>query len=325
MSCLRPLVLLVCLAVWCGHAAAQQSPSPRRIGILIPTLGLNMNRVTPFRDGMRDLGWVEGRDYVAFQREHGFGAGEFAAAALRLATERVEVVVLGTLEAALAVHAWAPKLPIVILATADPVASGAAESLARPGGMITGMTLMSPELLSKRVGFLKEMVPRLSRLAVVMNPRTPAAPLMAQATVQAAERLGVMARPFEVRAPGDIEGAFDVAAAWSADAVILVEDAFLFLVRAQLMAAAGRRHLPLVCPFAQMTRQGCLFSYGVDMAHQLRRAAPFVDKILRGEKPGNLPFEQPTRFSLAINLRVAAAIGLDVPPLLLSVADEVIE
>jgi putative ABC transport system substrate-binding protein len=322
----RLLVLLVCLTAWSGPADAQSSPGVRRVGVLVPNFNLGgQAALDPLRLGMREAGWVEGRDYVAFLYEHELNAEALIAAINALSADKVEVVVLITLQAAAVVRVLAPTLPIVVLGAADPVASGVAETLARPGGMITGLTIMAPELLAKRVALLKEMVPTVSRLAVMLNPRTPASPLMAQATVQAAEAMGMSARLFEASTLGDIDGAFGAVAQWRADAVIILDDLLFYLGRREAIEAALLKRLPLVCPAIQMTRQGCLFSYATHVAHQFRRAGLFVDKILKGEKPGDLPFEQPTRFGLVINLKTAAALSLDIPPTLLSIADEVIE
>jgi putative ABC transport system substrate-binding protein len=325
MSCVRLLVLLCLLVAW--PAAAQQQEGMRRVGILIPKLGIHPNAgvLDPFRHGMRELGWSEGRDYAVILREHGTDAADFAAAMNELAAERVEAIVLITLQAALVVRARLPAMPIIVLSAADPVGNRVAESLARPGGTITGLTLMSPELLSKRVALLKEIVPRFSRLAIVQNPRTPASPLMAQAATQAAQQLDVTSRLFDASAPEEIRIAFDAAKAWSADALILLDDALFFLARGQAVALARERRLPLACPFTLMTREGCLLSYATNLIAQFERAGSFIDKIFKGEKAGNLPFQQPTRFDLVINLKTAAALGLDVPPTLLAVADEVIE
>jgi putative ABC transport system substrate-binding protein len=321
MNWLR-LLLLALLAAWPASVEAQQ----RRIGVLIPELLMNPNvGLDPLRRSLRELGWNEGRDYALVVREHAPDAAAVAAATADLLQAGVEVAVVVALQAALVARSRAPRLPIVALAGADPVASGAAASLARPGGTITGIALMSPELLAKRLQLLKEVFPTLSRLAIIQSPESGVALSMTRIAAQAAERFGMTARVFDIRERQDIDASFDAVKAWNADAVIMMDIPLFYVLRAELAAAALRRKLPAACPFPQMAREGCLLAYSSSIVDSWGRAGFFVDRILKGEKAGDLPFQQPTRFEFVINLKSAATLGVEVPAMLLPLADEVIE
>jgi putative ABC transport system substrate-binding protein len=240
-----------------------------------------------------------------------------------LEREKVDVFVAFTLRVALAAQSVAKTTPIVVVAAGDPVSIGAAASLARPGGTITGMSLMAPELAAKRVDLLAEILPHASRIAILQNPDVPMMPILLQAVETAAKVRGFASRPFTVHRQEEIEAVFDAIKAWPADGIVLLEDELFFRARAAIAAAALARKLPLACPFRLMAHAGCLFSYSANLPEQFYRAASYVDKIMKGVNPAELPFEQPTRFELVVNLKTAAALGLEVPPTLL--VDEVIE
>jgi putative ABC transport system substrate-binding protein len=184
---------------------------------------------------------------------------------------------------------------------------------------------MSPELATRRVQYLSEILPGATRLALLGDPETPLMPLMLEAILPAAERLGFGMRIFPVHAPDDFKAAFETIGQWSADAV-LVLDAEMFWRNGPLLAAAAEAHkLPMACGFREMTRAGCLFSYATNIREHFRRGATYVDKLLKGAKPADLPFEQPTRFELIINLKTARKLGIEIPEMLLTLADDVIE
>jgi putative ABC transport system substrate-binding protein len=191
--------------------------------------------------------------------------------------------------------------------------------------MITGMSLMAPELAAKRVEQLMEIRPGAQRIAILQNPATPAAALMLAAVVPAVQGRGPAARVFQAGTPAAIETAIAEMARWGADGAIVLDDVLFFAERAALGAAALRHKVPLACSFRELAIAGCLFSYSASAFEQFRRTAEHVDKILRGASPGELPFEQPTKFELVINLRTAQALGIAVPQVLLAIADEVIE
>jgi putative ABC transport system substrate-binding protein len=314
---------LACLAAWPVRAEAQQ---PRRIGVLAPELLTNLNAaLDPLRRSLRELGWNEGRDYALVVREHAPDAAAVAAATADLVQAGVDVAVVVALQAALVARSRAPRLPIVTLAGADPVTSGAAVSLARPGGTITGIALMSPELMAKRLQLLKEVVPAISRLAIIQSPDAGVAQSMTGIAAGAAERLGMTVRVFDIRGRQDIDGGFDAAKAWNADALIIMDLPQFYVLRTELASAALQRKLPAACPFPQMARDGCLLAYSSSIVDSWGRAGYFVDRILKGEKAADLPFQQPTRFEFVINLKSAAMLGVEVPAMLLPLADEVIE
>jgi len=294
-----------------GHGLADNIPAG-------PTLG------RPLRDRMSELGWDEGRNYVIHAREFGTDRDLAMAGIDDLIRAKVDVVVVLSEQLALAIHARAPTLPVVVVAARDPVELGAAMSLARPGKMITGLTMMVPELTAKRVEFPKEIMPRSSRLAVFSNPQTDSESEI-ETTLAAAQTLQLEARVFPARQQGDMEQALDAAKEWKADAGLVLENPLFFLNRMEFAAAAVHRQIPLACPFRDMAQAGCLFAYSVPLAERFQRAAVYIDKILKGTNAGELPFEQPTRFELVFNLAKARALGLQVSPRTLARADDVIE
>jgi putative ABC transport system substrate-binding protein len=238
---------------------------------------------------------------------------------------KVDLIVVVTLQVALAAQPVAGDTPILVAVAGDPVRAGAAESLSHPGGTITGLATMSPELVTRRVQQLREILPRATRLAVLGEPSTPLMPLMLDAVLPAARSLGFVTRIFEVHAPDDFKASFETMRQWPADAVIALDAEMFWRNGPRLAAAAEAVNLPMACGFREMTRAGCLFSYATNIREHFRRGAAYVDKILKGVKPGDLPFEQPTRFELIINLKTARKLGVTIPDTLLTLADEVIE
>jgi len=207
----------------------------------------------------------------------------------------------------------------------DPIGAGVAANLARPGGMITGLTIMSPEMVAKRAEQLAQILPNASRIAILYNPNSRSAPRLLETIVPAVATLKLTPRPFPAGTPDAIEPAFDAIMQWPADGVIVLDDPMLFVARIKVAAAALARKLPVACPFREMAQAGCLFSYSASLRERFERGAAYVDKILRGANPAELPFEQPTKFELVINLITAKALGLEIPDILLATADAVIE
>jgi putative ABC transport system substrate-binding protein len=207
----------------------------------------------------------------------------------------------------------------------DPVSAGLVASLAHPGGNVTGLARLSQELSAKRVELLQEMVPKLSRAAVLWYAGSRDAERSMQETEAAASKLGVYVRSFPVRSLGEIDGAFNAMAEWSAGALVVVPSSVLWDDRTNIMGFASKHQLFSICPEREYVEAGGLIAYGASLRDQFRRAAIYVDKILKGTKPADLPVEQPTKFELVINLRTAKALGLEIPPTLLARADEVIE
>jgi putative ABC transport system substrate-binding protein len=216
-------------------------------------------------------------------------------------------------------------LPVVFMGVPDPVGSGFADSLSRPGRNMTGLSNFGADILAKRLQFLKDMRPPLSRAALLVNPNNPVTPLYRRVTESAAAELGLENHVFEARSPDELERAFDAMAAAGMQAVTINADGLVFQHRSLVGKLALERRLPLGVWSRESFEGGALMSYGPDQVAMCRRAPAFVDRILKGAKPGDIPIEQPTKLELFVNLKVASTLGLSVPPMLLALADEVIE
>jgi putative ABC transport system substrate-binding protein len=275
-------------------------------------------------DGLRKHGYSEGRNLV-FERRFSEGNAErfpeFAAEMVRL---RVDLILVPTTPAALAAKNATQTIPIVITAAIDPVGAGLVASLARPGGNITGLSTLSAELEGKRLELLKEVVPQASRVAVLWNAANPANASAWQETQAAARALGLLLQSQEVRGPQDLEGAFALTAKARPDALLVLGDSLLNMHGRQITEFATQQHLPSMFAIRELVVNGGLLSYGPSIPALFRRAATYVDKILKGTKPADLPVERPTKFELVINLKTAKALGITMPPSLLLLADEVI-
>jgi len=276
-------------------------------------------------DGLRERGYSEGRNLV-FERRFSEGKAErfpeFAAEMVRL---RVDLIIVITTPAALAAKHATQTIPIVIPTAIDPVGAGLVASLARPGGNVTGLSSISADLAGKRLELLKDVVPGLSRVVVLWNAANPANASAWQETQAAARALGLLLHAQDVRGPQDLEGAFALTAKARPDALLVLSDALLTMYRQPIAKFATQQHLPSVFPTREWAVAGGLMSYGASQTDLLRRAATYVDKILKGAKPADLPVEQPMKFELVINLKTAEALGLTIPPTLLFQADEVIQ
>jgi putative ABC transport system substrate-binding protein len=281
--------------------------------------------IDAFREGMRTLGHVEAKDYV-LQERYAEGKGDrLPALARELLAQKPDVLLVSTTPASLAAKAASSRLPMVVVLVADPVGAGIVQSLARPGGNITGITNIVAELAGKRLELLKEMVPRASRIAVFVNPDSQNAPLQLRSAHAAASRLGIELSPvLEIRQPPDLEPAFEAAVRARCGAAIRMIDPLVFMLREQTAALSIKHHLPVIYPSREDVEAGGLVSYGTNVPEQYRQAAGLVDKILRGAKPADLPVEQPTKFELVINQKSAKALGLTIAQALLLRADEVI-
>jgi putative ABC transport system substrate-binding protein len=279
--------------------------------------------IEAFRQGLRELGYVEGQNIVIEQR-YARGVHErLSGLARELFQLKVDALVVdGTLTVRAAREAVGTT-PIVFTVVSDPVGEGFATSLARPGGTITGLTQFLLELVPKRLQLLQEVVPT-TRVGVLYNPpNTPAQPLAQLG--ETARSLGIELRPVEARNPGALVGAFTTMHREGVGALVVWSDAMFVSERARIVELAARHRLPAVYSDRQFAETGGLMAYGPNEAGNWRRAATFVDKILKGAKPGDLPIEQPTKFELVINLKAAKALGLTIPPAVLARADEVIQ
>jgi putative ABC transport system substrate-binding protein len=237
----------------------------------------------------------------------------------------VDVIVAWSGGAAKAAQEATRTIPIVMSLVNDPVGSGLVASLARPGGNVTGLTVMSPDLAAKQVQLLKEVVPKVSRVALLTNPANPSSALFLREAEAAAQALGVRLQTLEARNPQEIDSAFAALTSERAGALLILPDGVFLSQRSQIAELAAKRRLPSMYLVREYAEAGGLMSYGPNFLDLMRRAAIFVDKILKGAKPADLPVAQPTTFELVINLRTAKAIGLTIPPSLLQRADQIID
>jgi len=307
-------------------AQAQQAKIPR-IGILTPgTAAMTQDLFEAFRQGMRDRGYIEGQ-HVIFERRFGGDRPErLSDAAAELVHSKVDVIVTATDQGIAAVKQQTQTIPIVMANSTDPVTTGFVASLARPGGNITGNSGMSPELSGKRLQILREVVPGLSRVAFLWNPDIRGAVLAYKETQDAARSLHLQLQSVEVSHADDLDRALSELTTGRAEALIVPGlNPVAYANRGRIARFAQRNRLPSMYGTRDFADAGGLMTFGPSAADLWRRAATFVDKILKGAKPGDLPVEQPTTFELVINLKTAKALGLNIPPSLLARADQVIE
>jgi putative ABC transport system substrate-binding protein len=305
-------------------AAGAQEAGARRIGILAPTTCAHPN-YQALREGLRTLGYVEGQTIIIECREAAGRYERVAEIALELVQLKVDVLLTDGLLPARAAKQATKTIPIVMGAIGDPVGSGLVNSLARPGANITGLTLATAEMNAKRLELLKAMAPESMRVAVLRNPDNPGSAQGVRETEAAARSLGRTIRVIEARGPEDLDRAFAGMIKEHVNAVVILPDPILFDQRTRIVAFASKYRLPAVGEAREFADAGGLMTYGPRIEENFRRAAFFVDKILKGAKPADLPIEQPTKFELVINLKTAKALGLTIPPALLQRADQVIE
>jgi ABC-type uncharacterized transport system substrate-binding protein len=314
-------VVLILGLLWTSLTAeAQPPPKMPRIGLLCPTI-CGGPALEGFRQGLRDWGYMEGQNILLEARQAEGRFERLPALAAELVRLNVDVIV------AASAGAWAAKnatrtIPIVFGGVSTPVEAGLVASLAQPGGNITGVaTMPTREFSGKLLELLKEAVPGAARVAVLYNPASGAA---VQALTPAAPVLRVEIQPFEVRSPEEFEGVFEAVHRAHVDALFVRSDPLMALHRARIAALAQQHRLPAIAMSREFAEVGCLMTYGVSMFNHFRRDAYYVDRILKGAKPADLPVEQPAKFELVINLKTAQALGLTMPPTVLFQADEVI-
>jgi putative ABC transport system substrate-binding protein len=294
-------------AAWPRAARAQQAGKIRTIGILNAG-SAGVPSAVVFPDALRELGWIEGQNVVIERRYAENRVERLPELAAELVRLNVDVIVgIGTL-APLAAKRATTTIPIVMTAAGDPLGSGLVASLARPGGNVTGMSLMAPDLGGKRLE-IKEILPRLTRVAVLWNAANPYPALVFKETQAAGRLLGIEVQSLEVRSPRDFNGTFEALRLQRPDALITVEDPLTFNYRKLIADFAAGQLLPTLHGFREDVAAGALMSYGANLADLFRRAAGYVDKILKGAKPADLPVQQPTKFELVINLKTAKALG----------------
>lgn len=325
-----PKILLLILAMAIVGAPlgaeAQQAGKVPRIGFLGNTTPvLEANLVGPFREGLRDLGYVDGQNIVIEYRWADGKYDRFPALIAELLAQKVDVVVTAGTPATLAVKKATTSVPLVMIAVGDPVGTGIVPSLSRPGGNITGLTSISPELDGKRLELLREIVPNVSHIAVLWNSSSPLQVVAERETRAAAQVLRMRVLSLGVRSIQEIEDAFATIVRERPGALLVLADRLFLQHRGRIMDFATKHRLPGVHAYRELVEAGGLASFGPSYAGMHRRAAYYVDKILKGAKPADLPVEQPTKFELIINLKTAKALGLKIPQSVLIRADEVIQ
>ena len=314
-------ILIPCVAM----AAGQETTRISRIGLLTGSPSASGPALEMFREGLRDLGWIEGKN-VTIEYRYGEGSNRrVPQLAAELVALKVDVIVVGGATPALAAKKMTAAIPIVMTYAGDPVGTGLVTSLARPGGNITGLSSLSDELSTKRLELLKEIVPKLLRVAVLWNPEASSSARSWEIIQPAAKELGLQLHSIQVRSPEELDKAFaDVAKAGAGALAIMPGSPFGATNAKQVSELVAKSRLPSISNETVFVESGGLAVYAEDRSYNYRRAATYVDKILKGAKPGDLPIEQPTKFELIINLKTAKQIGVTIPPNVLARADKVI-
>jgi putative ABC transport system substrate-binding protein len=310
-------------AAWPFTVRAQTRRRVPHVGILNYAMDHD-TLVDEFRSALRELGYIEGQTVAITHRWADGHMERLPALAAELVATNVDVII------ALGPATWAAKrttstVPIVIAFSGDPVGNDVVPSLARPRGNITGFSYMSTDLAAKRLELLSRAFPKNTRIGILYNPAEPATALEMRETEAAARTIGVSLQPLAAEHADQLESVFEAAGREQADAAIVFTHGFAVLNRGRIIRLAARQRLPTMYGWREFVREGGLMSYGPNVPVMVRKAASYVDRIIKGEKPGDLPVEQPTKFELIINLKTARALGLDVPDKLLALADEVIE
>jgi ABC-type uncharacterized transport system substrate-binding protein len=315
-------------ATWPLAARAEQPKKRPVVGVLwhAESAEKEVAFSRPLKQGFADLGYVEGKTIVFEERYPAEQKERFDAYAAELVNLKVDALIAGSIPAAFACQRATSTIPIILVANPDPVGLKLVASLARPGGNITGLSAMAFDLAAKRVQLLKEAIPTLSRVALLVNPSDPNdADRLISELQPTAKRLNVSFQAFEARSPADLKGAFEAISGGHFGAVVVSQNAMYFNHRKQIADIALANRIPTMVPADVFVEAGALMSYGPSWPAIFRNAAGYVDRILKGAKPADLPVEQPTKFELAINLKTAKALGQDVPPTMIAQADKVIE
>jgi putative tryptophan/tyrosine transport system substrate-binding protein len=322
-----PVLALILATLGAPLAAGAQQPAKApRIGVLhVGSPATASHLAEAFKQGLREHGYVEGQNIIV-ERRYGEARperiSELAAELVRL---KVDVIVAGTDQGVAAVRKQTQTIPIVMTNSTDPVGTGFVASLARPGGNVTGSSLMSPDLGAKKLELLKEAVPGLSRVAIMWNPDVRGAVLEYRETEGGARSLRLLLQSVEVSSADDFDRAFSAVTTGRAEALTVATSPIVFTSRGRIASLAQKNRLPSMYGLREFADAGGLMAYGPSSTEGWRRAAAYVDKILKGAKPGDLPVEQPTKFELVINLKTAKALGLTIPQSLLRRADHVIQ
>jgi putative ABC transport system substrate-binding protein len=325
VSSVAALAASSAIAVVPHPAHSQQAASLRRIGVLLAIFSPESKEAQAFRQGLRDAGYDEGRDVVIEWRSTNGDYARLPELVADLVQRKVDVIVVESTVAAQAAKRATSTIPIVMAAVSDPVGSALVANLAHPGGNITGLSLMSSELSTKRLELLKETIPRLTRVAVLRNPANPWHTKVVEDLKAVAPSFSIELNVVGVRTPEEIGPAFSAASRAHAQALYVVGDGLFMTHRAMVVKLASKDRLPATYWARHFADEGGLMSYGPNFGDLWRRSAGYVDKILKGAKPGDLPIEQPAQFELVVNLKTAKALGITIPESILLRADEVIK
>jgi len=319
-------VVAVVVACAFGHASAQKHESMPRVGILTPAPSATAKPLwDAFREAMKELGYVEGKSVVYEYRSAEGQPDMLPQLAAELVKIPVKVMVVANTPGNLAAKKATTTIPIVMVAVGDPVRVGLVSSLGRPGGNITGFTSLSGEIAAKRLQLLKELIPTATRIGVIGNPDNPNVLIQIQAAETAARKLNIQLRVFPIREAAQLEPAFEAARSWRAQALLRVPDPLQASLRARTFELAAKIRMPVMYASRADAEAGGLIGYGVDPLDNYKRAAAYVDRILKGAKPGELPVQQPTKLELAVNLKTATALKIKIPQFILVQADQVIQ
>ena len=317
LACLIPLGLA-------SAADAQQPVSPRLIGVLLVEFSLQSKEPQAFRQGLRDAGYTEGRDVVIEWRSANGDYARIPELAADLIRRKADVIVADSTPGAQAVKRATSTIPVVMAVIGDPVGSGVVSNMAHPGGNVTGLSTMVVDLSAKRLQLLKEALPQVVRVAVLWDPATTWHLKAVQELKAVAPSLSIELSFVSVRTPEEIDKAFSAARRAHAQALYVLSSAQFGIHRSTLLKLASKARLPSMYEQSHFPEEGGLMSYGANYSDQYRRSAEYVDKILKGANPGDLPIEQPTKFELVVNLKTAKALGITIPESILLRADEVI-
>ncbi len=320
----RDLAILIGSLGMTGKGIPQQPALPRHVGVLLSAWLPEEKVPQAFRQGLLDAGYSEGRDVVIEWRSANGNYDRLPQLAADLVQRKVEVIVVESTVATQAATRATSTIPIVMAVVADPVGSGLVASLARPGGNVTGLSMMITDISAKRLQLLKETDPRLARVAVLWNPETPYSPKVIAELKAAAPSLSMELSFVEVRMAEEFGPAFSAVSRAHAQVLYVIDDPFFFAQRITLLKLASKARLPSIYGGRHFVDAGGLMSYGANFGDLFRRSAGYVDKIFKGAKPGDLPIEQPTTFELVVNLKTAKALGITIPQSILLRADEVI-
>ncbi|HEY6858680.1 MAG TPA: ABC transporter substrate-binding protein [Pseudolabrys sp.] len=313
-------------ATWSLATHARAQAKIPRVGFMgNSSAALEANLVGAFREGLRELGYEEGHNIVIEYRWADGKYERFPALVTELIAAKVDVIVTAGTPAALAVKKATTTVPLVMVAVGDPVGTGLVPSLARPDGNLTGLSSVAPDLEGKRLELLREIVPSVSRVAVFFNSVNPFHVASMRQAQAAGKTLGIKVQQHDIRKSEDLDGAFAAIRKERPDALLILADRVFLHNRQRMMDFTQEQRLPNVNAYKELVEAGGLISYGPSYEDMHKRAAIYVNKILKGAKPGNLPIEQPTKFTLVVNLKAAKALDISMPPTVLSRADEVIE